>query len=225
VCFAGKHNKLITVGFSRTAGREYCIWDLANMAEPLVSYSNIDNSSGVLAPFYDEDSDICFLAGKGDGNIRFYEFLPEETPKKMFVYLSQYSSNESGSAYGAAPKRACDVNSNEIMRIYKVTKTQAQPLHFTVPRKSELFQDDIFPPCRSDEPSLSSEEYFGGSNAEPKTKSLEGGFVAKEPKTVEFTKAETQEKELSGDELKKAYDEALKRIAYLEAELKKAQAK
>lgn len=157
----------------------------------------------------------------GDGNVRFYEVVPEEEPKKMVVYLSQYSSNDSGAAYNAAPKRACDVNANEIMRIYKVTGTQAQPLQFTVPRKSELFQDDIFPPCRSDEPALSTDAWLAGENATPKLKSLEGGFVARAPVKTEFAKKEDDKKELSEAEVRKAYDEAQKRIAYLEAEIAK----
>jgi len=143
----------------------------------------------------------------------------------MLVYCSQYGSNDSGAAYGAAPKRACDVNANEIMRIYKITGTQAQPLQFTVPRKSELFQDDIFPPCRSDEPALEAAAWLGGENAKPKTKSLEGGFVSRAPQHTEFTKQAEEKKEMSEHELRKAYDELTKRVAYLEAELAKANAK
>ena len=211
-------------GFGKGAQREYAVWDPKKLSEPLLPYVTVDNSAGVIAPFYDEDSDIIFLAGKGDGNVRYFEVIPEEEPKKMIVYLSQYSSNDSGAAYGVAPKRACDVNANEIMRMYKVTGTQAQPLQFTVPRKSELFQDDIFPPCRSDEPALASDAWLGGENAKPKTKSLKGGFVARAPQATEFSKQAEEKKELSEADLRKAYDELTKRVAYLEAELAKRDA-
>jgi WD40 repeat protein len=224
-CFMGKHELIFSVGFGKGAQREYAVWDPKKLSEPLLPYVTVDNSAGVIAPFYDEDSDLIFLAGKGDGNIRFYEVIPEEEPKKMLVYCSQYSSNDSGAAYGAAPKRACDVNANEIMRIYKITGTQAQPLQFTVPRKSELFQDDIFPPCRSDEPALTADAWLGGENSKPKTKSLEGGFVARAPQHTEFAKQSDEKKEMSEAELRKAHDELVKRVAYLEAELAKANAK
>lgn len=118
----GKHELIFSVGFGKGAQREYAVWDPKNLSQPLLPFQSIDNSAGVIAPFYDEDSDLVFLAGKGDGNVRFYEVIPEEEPKKMVVYCSQYSSNDSGAAYGAAPKRACDVNANEIMRIYKVLR-------------------------------------------------------------------------------------------------------
>jgi len=224
-CYMGKHDLIFSVGFGKGAQREYAVWDPKKLSEPLLPYVSVDNSAGVLAPFYDEDSDLLFLAGKGDGNIRFFEVIPEEEPKKMIVYCSQYSSNDSGAAYGAAPKRACDVNANEIMRIYKITGTQAQPLQFTVPRKSELFQDDIFPPCRSDEPALTASAWLGGENAKPKTKSLEGGFVARAPQQTEFSKQSDEKKEMTEAELRKAHDELVKRVAYLEAELAKANAK
>jgi coronin-1B/1C/6 len=223
--YMGKRDLIFTVGFGKGAQREYAVWDPKNFSAPILPYVTIDNSAGVIAPFYDEDSDLIFLAGKGDGNVRYFEVIPEEEPKKMIVYCSQYSSNDSGAAYGAAPKRACDVNANEIMRIYKVTGTQAQPLQFTVPRKSELFQDDIFPPCRSDEPALSAADWLGGENANPKTKSLENGFVARAPQATEFSKKTEDKKEMSEGELRKAYDELVKRVAYLEAELAKANAK
>lgn len=38
-----------------------------------IKEENIDTSSGVLMPFYDSDLGILYLAGKGDGNIRYYE--------------------------------------------------------------------------------------------------------------------------------------------------------
>jgi len=40
-----------------------------DLSQPLVTES-IDCSSGVLFPFYDHDTKIVFLAGKGDGNVR-----------------------------------------------------------------------------------------------------------------------------------------------------------
>jgi hypothetical protein len=37
----------------------------------------------------------------------------------------------------------------------------------TVPRKSELFQEDLYPDTLSDEAAISAEDWFGGSDAEP----------------------------------------------------------
>ena len=38
---------------------------------------------------------------------------------------------------------------------------------FTVPRKSELFQEDLYPDTQADIPALTADEWWGGSNADP----------------------------------------------------------
>jgi len=218
----GKHEMILSVGFSKSAEREYVIHDPRKFEEQL-SRVGIDQAAGVLMPFYDEDTEILFLAGKGDGNLRYYE-VELEGPAPMIHFISQYSSNEPSAGCGMMPKRGCDVNTNEIVRLYKQTGTVLQPLSFKVPRKSDLFQDDIFPPCRSDDPALSHTQWFSGDNANPKTKSLEGGFVKTDRGDVQFSKVE-EEKPLSEDELRKTHAELVKRVAYLEAELAKRDAK
>lgn len=56
---------MIGLGFGKGAQREYAVWDPKKLSEPLLPYVSVDNSAGVIAPFYDEDSDLIFLAGKG----------------------------------------------------------------------------------------------------------------------------------------------------------------
>jgi coronin-1B/1C/6 len=225
----GKHDKIISVGFGQTSERQYFIYDPKNMATPLVGPVNIDNSAGMIIPFYDEDSDLLFLAGKGDGNIRYYEIDGldggSETGKPEVHYVSQYGSNDPTAAIGNMPKRGCDVNTNEIVRLYRVVGTKLEPLSFKVPRKSDMFQEDLFPDCRSDEPALTAEQWFNGETANPKTKGLQGGFAKKEQTAATFSKKDDAEVELSEADLKKENAELKKRVAYLEAELAKLQAK
>lgn len=38
---------------------------------------------------------------------------------------------------------------------------------FVVPRKSELFQEDLYPDTQSDVPAVTAEEWWSGVNAEP----------------------------------------------------------
>lgn len=50
----------------------------------------------------------------------------------------------------------------EIVRILKMTGSNSiEPLSFIVPRKSDSFQEDIFPDCISGEPAQSAADYFG----------------------------------------------------------------
>jgi len=226
----GKHEFVISCGVSKSPEREILVYDPRNLAHH-VHRTGVDNANGLLQPYYDEDTDILFLSGKGDGSVKYYEIEIEQPANVMVHFLSQYSSNEPAATCGFLPKRGCDVNSNEIARVYKVTgQAQAQvmqPISFKVPRKSDLFQDDIFPDCRSDEPAQTKDDWFAGNNVSgPKTKSLQGGFKTSEKAAPEFSKhTETHEKSMSEEEMKKAFAELQKRVAFLEAEIIKKDAK
>jgi len=220
----GKHDKLVTVGFGTGASREMIIWDIKNMEAPLLK-QNLDNAAGIIMPFYDEDADLLFLAGKGDGGIRYYEFLAEEEPAQMIQPVSTYRSNDPTSGCGAVHRILCNVGVCEIIRLYQVTGTSLRPLSFQVPRKSELFQADLFPPCRGDEPNLSMEDWIAGENATPKLVNLEEGFVPGEKKEKNIQKKDTgSEKEMTPLESKHKIDELTKRVAFLEAEIAKKDA-
>jgi len=72
---------------------------------------------------------------------------------------------------------------------------------------------------------LTHSQWFENEQASgPKTKSLEHGFVKSEKADVSYSKHE-EEKPLGEDELRKAHHELSKRVAYLEAELAKRDAK
>ena len=112
--------------------------------------------SGVLFPYYDHDTRMVYVAGKGDGNVRFYEIV-EEAP--WACYLNQFISGSPQRGLGVLPKRGCDTARCEIFRFYKLhaTKDLVEPIAMIVPRKSEMFQDDIYPETAAPTPSLTGE--------------------------------------------------------------------
>ena len=214
------HDKLFTVGFSKSSERQYALYDLNDLSKPIVE-QGVDNSSGILCPFYDYDTKMIYLAGKGDGNIRYYEYASEE---KMVYHLSEFKSNTPTVGGCFVNKTACSVSENEVARFLKLETRRIVPISFTVPRKSDLFQDDIFPPTSSGvgEPSMTRAEYMSGKNAAPKTVSLENGFVAKPKTEVAFVKAAVDDGPQGEVELRKAYEEQKKRITYLGGEIGRA---
>ncbi|KAL7748017.1 Coronin-like protein crn1 [Sorochytrium milnesiophthora] len=166
-------NKIATTGFSRTSDRQVCVWDTRNFTEP-VKTTNLDTSSGILMPHYDKDNSVLYLAGKGDGNIRYYEY--EDATSELY-YLSEYKSADPQRGICFMPKRSLNINENEIARAYKVHTTLVEPISFTVPRKADTFQADIFPDTIGDEPSLTADEFFvDGKTEPPKLINLEKGF-------------------------------------------------
>lgn len=138
---------------------------------PFLETLSLDSSSGVIMPFW-SDNGVVFLAGKGDGNIRYYELESDE-----LHYLTEHKSIEPARGMTFVPRRCLNANENEIARAYKVTGNMVQPISFYVPRRAESFQSDIFPPAPSSIPSLNAKELFDGSNksSEPKYISLEDG--------------------------------------------------
>ncbi|KAG5461676.1 MAG: coronin 6, isoform CRA_a, partial [Olpidium bornovanus] len=187
VVWLGDADRVATTGFSKTSDRQVFLWDTTNLTEPKKTV-NLDTSSGVVMPFFDNDTKMLYLAGKGDGNIRYYEFENDD-----LFYLSEYKSTEPQRGMGWLPKRACNVADCEVARLYKVTNTYIEPISFTVPRKvseiplyvdcaSDAFQADIYPHCPGDKPSLTAEEYFTGKIADPLLIDLAKGFVPSKPK-------------------------------------------
>jgi len=106
----------------------------------------------------------------------------------------------------------------------KVGVKTVEPISFQVPRKSDVFQDDIFPDCFAGEPAITSDEWLAGKDAEPKTMSLAGGFVKKANVSFNPEKQEAP-KELTEKEVRAEYEKLKQRVAYLEAELVKKDAR
>jgi len=216
----GNTQKLFSVGFTKTSEREYALWDPREMTKPIARQS-IDSASGVIMPFFDRDTNVLFLAGKGDGNIRYYEIV-DEAP--YIHYLTEFKSNTPQRGMAMLPKRAVNVSECEIVRLLKLGPKLMEPISMQVPRKSEVFQDDIFPPCFSGEFSLTTEQWVAGQSAEQKTASLEGGFVQRDKPSFNPERVEDA-KPLSERELREEVDRLTNRVAYLEAELVKRDAR
>jgi len=214
----GSREWILTVGMSKTSEREFRIWDPRDLSKHL-AFKSIDTASGMLMPFYDNDSSMLYLAGKGDGNIRFFEIV-DEAPH--YYFLSEYKSAAPQIGAAMLPKLCLNVGECEIAVVLKATPSAIEPISFKVPRKSDLFQDDLFPATAGEEPALSAAEWIAGKNAPPKLVSLEAGYVPPKNKAFVVDKVEeTPEKELTPLEMKNKIQELENRVSYLEAEIAK----
>ena len=171
VVYMGESGKVLTTGHSKATGREVKIWDLRNLANGPIHIERIDTAAGVLMPMYDVDTNVVYLCGKGDGNIRVCEF-EDEAP--FFHRLNEgFRSTTALKGVCMVPKRGLDIMKCESARLLKVTNESGiQPLSFYVPRKSDAFQPDIFPNTASGRPAHTAEEWWGGSSKVPEVESL-----------------------------------------------------
>lgn len=166
--FLGAGGNLLSVGFSRTSMRHFKIWDPRDVSKPVVT-KDIDQAAGVMMPFYDNDTGMLFLAGKGDGTLHYYD-LPGTAP--WVVALNTYRSTVSATSMAFMPKRGLNVSKNEIARLLKLTASTMEPLSFVVPRKTDAFQPDLYPDTAAPEASHSFDEWMGGSNKGPRVFSM-----------------------------------------------------
>jgi len=208
--FLGESGKFLTCGASRQSSREVKIWDLKNLAKPLHT-ENVDTASGAMIPLYDNDTKVLYLCGKGDGQIRIYEF---EDKEPYFHKLNDgFRSTQPTKGICMIPKRGVNVMGHETARLLKLTNNQGiMPLSFRVPRKSDSFQDDIFPDCLAPTPAHTGEQFLAGSSKAPVTMSLNPALTGGKSTKKKTFKTVAQ--------LSKELDDASKRIEYLEKKLK-----
>lgn len=160
-----RDGRIFSTGFSKMAERQYAIWDENDLSAPLTMVE-LDSSNGILFPFYDPDVNIIFLCGKGDSAIRYFEYTPDAP---YIHYLSSYQSSDPQRGIGSMPKRGLNISACEIARFYKLLNSGlCEVISFTVPRKSELFQSDLYPDTAAEEHAITADEWAEGQDADPK---------------------------------------------------------
>ncbi|XP_024918838.1 coronin-2B-like isoform X2 [Cynoglossus semilaevis] len=110
---------------------------------------------------------MLYLAGKGDGNIRYYELSAE---KPYISFLTEFRSSLPQKGLGVMPKRGLDVATCEVFRFYRliVVKDLVEPLSMIVPRKEPgIFQEDLYPMTAGNQAAMTAQEWLSGTNRGP----------------------------------------------------------
>eukprot|EP00947_MAST-08B_sp_MAST-8B-sp1_P005628 g5628.t1 len=141
VVWLGNRPAVLTVGFNARR-REFMVWDVRNMAAGPASTTEVDDGSSLLVPYFDEDTGLLLLAGRGETTIYTYEALGTTGPDGAVSAIGA-CANFSGSAeplVGLAmfPKRVCDVRNVELCRFLRATQSTVESVSFTVPRADNL---------------------------------------------------------------------------------------
>ncbi|SPP73052.1 coronin-1C-A isoform X2 [Drosophila guanche] len=170
-----RHGLIFTTGFNRSSERQYSLRAPDALNEPIVMVE-LDTSNGVMFPLYDADTNMIYLCGKGDSVIRYFEV----TPEPPFVhYINTFQTTEPQRGIGLMPKRGCDVTTCEVAKFYRMNNNGlCQVISMTVPRKSDLFQEDLYPDTLAEDAATTAEEWIDGKDADPLTFSLKGGYVS-----------------------------------------------
>ncbi|KXJ24176.1 Coronin-7 [Exaiptasia diaphana] len=132
VTWLGHRNQILGTGFSVARQRQIVVWDINNLTLPLETL-NVDSNTGILMPFYDPDTDMLLLAGKGDSSIWYYEVKESGNPYLYQVSGEMVDFQSKGIA--SVPKCGMDVMSCEVMRLLQLTPNAIVPISYIVPRK------------------------------------------------------------------------------------------
>ncbi|XP_033839667.1 coronin-2B-like isoform X1 [Periophthalmus magnuspinnatus] len=165
---------LLSTGYSPWNQRQIVLWDPEDLSEPMYE-EDLDGAAGVLFPFYDPDTNMLYLAGKGDGNIRYYE-LSAEKPYLRFV--TEFRSLLPQRGLGVMPKRGLNVKACEVYRFYRLicVKDLVEPLSMIVPRKEPgVFHEDLYPLTAGNQAAMTAQEWLKGVNRGPVLMSLKPG--------------------------------------------------
>lgn len=202
-------NKIVSTGFTSQAERQVGYWDLRKQDGEPINMVVLDQGTGALFPFFDDGTKMLFIAGKGDANCRYFE-VGDEDP--YLHWISQYGGKDPQKGFCFLPKRNCDTKQHEVMRGLQMQTSSVVPISFTVPRKSEAFQEDLFPDGPAGMPSMSADEWVGGADRPPVMRSMAPGAAGAAGPAVKAAAV------VSVKDLKKQLADALAEIEVLKAE-------
>ncbi|NXP54292.1 CORO7 protein, partial [Heliornis fulica] len=101
---------LLVSGFDSRSERRISLYRAQALAEGPLSVLGLDVAPSTLLPFYDEDTGVVFLTGKGDTRVFLYEVTPEPP---YFLECNSFTSNEPHKGFVFLPKTACEVREVE----------------------------------------------------------------------------------------------------------------
>ncbi|XP_074650936.1 coronin-7-like [Tubulanus polymorphus] len=161
IMWLGDTPYILSTGFGRNRSRQIHIYDQRALSAP-VKVMELDSNTGTLMPLRDEDTNLVFLAGKGDTRISLYE-ASEKDP-----YLTEFNSDMVDQVKGVAmvPKLALNVMQCEVARLMVLTKNSIIPLPYQVPRKTHTeFYGELFPDTNVRKAAMTAEQWINGENA------------------------------------------------------------
>ncbi|XP_068139744.1 coronin-7 isoform X1 [Drosophila tropicalis] len=160
VVWLGNQSRILTTGFDSARLRQVIIRDIRNFNQPEKTLE-LDCSTGILMPLFDPDTNMLFLAGKGDTTINYMEITDKDP------YLTEGLRHTGEQTKGAClvPKRALKVMEAEVNRVLQLTSNMVIPIMYQVPRKTYRdFHADLYPETTGYKTDLVASEWLNGTN-------------------------------------------------------------
>lgn len=146
VVWLGNQSRILTTGFDAARLRQVIIRDIRNFNVPEKTLE-LDCSTGILMPLFDPDTNMLFLAGKGDTTINYLEI----TDKDPYLIEGLRHTGEQTKGACLVPKHALKVMEAEVNRVLQLTSNMVIPIMYQVPRKVRQREEKRrrdFPQCK-----------------------------------------------------------------------------
>ncbi|XP_015494847.1 coronin-2B isoform X2 [Parus major] len=175
VVFLGNTKRLLTTGVSRWNTRQIALWDQVSAA-------------GIPAPSRWNSGSIPleFLLHPCRNSCSIPAGIPAPSLPEFLLHPCRNSCSHPAGIpapiplefLGVMPKHGLDVSACEVFRFYKLItlKGLIEPISMIVPRRSDTYQEDIYPMTPGTEPALTPDEWLSGVNRDPILVSLKEGY-------------------------------------------------
>lgn len=172
--WAKRRNQIVTFGFNKSQYRQMMLFDARDLSKPLF-VKEVDQMSNIMLPFYDEDTSVLYVGGRGEAGIKYYELWDEATAIQP---LQAFTQGDPQKGLAMMPKQSMDVKECQLNEFYKLTNNKLSKISFNLPRRqgATQFQSDIFPNTFAPKAAISADAFFKGTNANPVEISLAPKF-------------------------------------------------
>jgi len=128
-------NTIVTTGFSKEVVREWGVYDLRNLEQPLMK-GPLYGSSGVPYFFFDRDYKQMILHGRGDNSFSVYSYDKANAQGILTLSTTVSLGSVSTKGFCVAPKHVVDVSKQELFRGARTTSGDTlEVLQMHIPSK------------------------------------------------------------------------------------------
>ena len=193
------------VGISKKNEREFKHFDIRKIDNNEICRVKIDEQISAISPYFDLQSKLLYVVGKGEANVNVYDFN-EPIPSRCL----NYSSDHPVSSFCMIDRRNVNYNKNEIDKMAKWTaNNEIFFVSFYVLRRVERYEPGLYPYLPTYEPSMTYDEWISGENKQPEKieiNKFENKFITRDDK---FEKKEKVKDELAPPEKYKKLQDKL----------------
>ena len=127
--FMGNTDFVACTGHSKNNDRQIKIFDMKKFDEPIQTL-NVDHQSYTCQNYYDEDTSLLFIPGRGESTCKYYELV-----NGSFKKAAEFTSSDASRSSTFMAKRFVNYNKCELNTMVKLTKTWVGFVHFYYPKK------------------------------------------------------------------------------------------